>query len=180
MANRIHIFGASGSGTSTLGLHLARALGGSHLDADAYYWHDTDPPFTSKRDAAARVSMIERDIHGKANWVLSGSICSWGEPLLHHFTLAVLLCLDPVLRMARLAERERARYGARILPGGEMHEQYLEFMNWAASYDEAKAPIRSLDLHERWISTLSCPTLRLNSNRPVEALCEDILQLGGE
>ena len=61
-----HIFGASGSGTSTLGATVAAAMGGRFLNADAYYWHQTDPPFTSKRDPAERVSLIERDITGSA------------------------------------------------------------------------------------------------------------------
>ncbi|MBX3705380.1 MAG: hypothetical protein KF911_02015 [Pseudomonadales bacterium] len=176
MAHRVHIFGASGSGTSTLGAHLAQMIGGLHLDTDSYYWHETDPPFTQKRNPAERVSMIERDINGVASWVLSGSICSWGDPLLHHFTLALFLYLDPAIRMARIAERERERYGPRIQPGAEMHEQHLKFMEWAGSYDYAKAPIRSFDLHERWMLELRCPIIRLDSNRPVEELCYEILQ----
>ncbi|WP_136069100.1 ATP-binding protein [Modicisalibacter radicis] len=175
MAHRIHIFGASGSGTSTLGANLAKEIGGCHLDTDSYYWHKTDPPYTHKREPSERVAMIERDIQGKEHWVLSGSICSWGDPLLHHFTLAVFLYLDPAVRMARIAERERARYGNRLLPGGDMHGQHLEFMDWAASYDHAKAPIRSLDLHERWMSGLTCPVLRLNSDSRVEELCDEIV-----
>lgn len=176
MAHRIHIFGASGSGTSTLGARLARKIGGVHLDTDSCYWQKTQPPFTQKRNPDERISMIERDTRGTENWVLSGSICGWGDPLLHHFTLAVFLHLDPALRMARLAERERERYGASILAGGELHAQHLEFIEWAASYDRAKAPIRSLDLHERWMSRLSCPVIRLDSVAPVGELCDDVLQ----
>ncbi|MBX3707729.1 MAG: hypothetical protein KF911_13950 [Pseudomonadales bacterium] len=176
MTHRIHIFGASGTGTSTLGAHLAREIGGLHLDTDSYYWLETDPPFTLKRDPADRVSMIERGIDGIADWVLSGSICSWGDPLLHRFTLVVFLHLDPGVRMARIADRERERYGSRILAGADMHEQHLEFMAWASSYDYAKAPTRSFDLHERWMVKLHCPIVRLTSDRPVEELCDAVLQ----
>lgn len=176
MAHRIHIFGASGSGASTLGAHLARKIGGLHLDTDSYYWQETDPPFTQKRNPAERISMIERDVLGVTNWVLSGSISNWGDALLHRFTLAVFLYLDPAIRMARIAARERERYGSRILPGGEMRQQHLEFMEWAGSYDFAKAPIRSFDLHERWMLELSCPIIRLDSDRPVGELCDAVLQ----
>lgn len=41
----IHITGASGSGTTTLGRALAQALGWRYLDADRYYWLPTSPPF---------------------------------------------------------------------------------------------------------------------------------------
>jgi hypothetical protein len=152
-----------------------RGIGGRFLDTDAYYWLDTDPPFTSKREPSDRVAMIERDIQGETDWVLSGSICSWGDPLLHHFTVAVFLRLDSALRMARIHERERQRYGERIAPGGDMRAAHLEFMDWARSYDHAEAPIRSLDLHERWMRQLDCPIIRLDSAGPVDELCDEVL-----
>jgi hypothetical protein len=46
---------------------------GIHLDTDSYYWLPTDPPFTQKRDPAARIALIERDVSDAPNWVLSGS-----------------------------------------------------------------------------------------------------------
>ncbi len=175
MSSRIHVFGASGVGSSTLGHRLATATGALHLDTDDYYWIDTDPPFTTKRDPEARVALIERDIEGVSSWVLSGSICSWGDPLLDRFTLAVFLYLDPGIRMARLLARERRRYGSRILPGGDMHPQHLDFMAWARSYDDARPPIRSLELHERWMSCLECPIMRMDSERPAGELVDEIL-----
>jgi len=172
----VHVFGASGSGTTTLGKELALRIGGMHLDTDFYYWEDTDPPFTDKRDPKDRVEMILRDIEGIENWVLSGSICSWGDPLLDRFNLAVFLRLDPTIRMDRLRERESLRHGPRIQPGGDMHRQHLDFLEWAESYDSAKAPIRSLDLHNRWMKRLDCPVLELNSTKPVGELCDQICE----
>jgi adenylate kinase family enzyme len=167
---RIHVFGASGSGTTTLGRALSAALEVPFLDSDDYYWLPTEPPFMTKREPADRVALIEGDITGQQNWVLSGSLCSWGEPLLHHFTLAVFLTLAPTLRMQRLAAREALRYGARIAAGGDLRARHLEFMEWAASYDSARAPTRSLDLHESWWPRLACPVLRLDSALPVTDL----------
>lgn len=172
---RVHLFGASGSGTTTLGRRVAAAIGGCHLDTDAYYWLATDPPFTSKRDPAERVAMIERDVRDLDDWVLSGSLCSWGDPLLERFTLAVFLHLDRDVRMARLAAREAARYGTRILPGGDLRAQHVAFLAWARSYDDAVAPVRSRDLHERWMARLPCPVLRLDAALPVDALCDAVL-----
>jgi adenylate kinase family enzyme len=85
MSHRIQIFGASGSGTTTLGRHLAKELGGIHLDADDYYWLRANPPFTDKHDSAERVALIEHDVRTEPSWILSGSICSWGDPLLDRF-----------------------------------------------------------------------------------------------
>ncbi len=176
MSCGVHIFGASGSGTTTLGKTLSLRMGGKHLDTDSYYWQDTDPPYTRKRDPKDRVAMILRDVEGVENWVLSGSICSWGDPLLQRFNLAVFLRLDPSVRMARLRSRESLRYGSRILAGGDMHQQHLDFLAWAESYDSAKAPIRSLDLHGGWMKQLDCPVLELDSAIPVEELCDQVFE----
>ncbi|MEM9623897.1 MAG: AAA family ATPase [Pseudomonadota bacterium] len=175
MSIRLHTFGASGSGTTTLGRRLADRISGRHLDTDAYYWYATDPPFTRKREPAERVEMIRSDTSGVDNWVLSGSICSWGDPLLASFTLAVFVVLDPDTRMRRLALRERDRYGPRILPGGDMYAQHLEFMTWARSYDKALPPTRSRRLHEAWLQQLSCPVVRVDAAQPIDAQVELVL-----
>jgi hypothetical protein len=39
---RIHILGASGTGTTTLGKALADRLNCPHFDADRFYWLPTD------------------------------------------------------------------------------------------------------------------------------------------
>ena len=176
MANRIHIFGASGSGVTTLGSNLSEQVNGKFLDTDTYYWQDSDPPYQHKNSPENRVAMIERDISDADNWVLSGSLCSWGQPLLHKFSLVVFLHLPNALRMARILSREQERYGSRIKPGGDMYDKHVKFMNWASSYDEAKAPIRSLDMHETWMTQLACPVIRLDSSVQVGDLCDLVLQ----
>ena len=178
MARRIHIFGASGSGTTTLGIALGEALQVRHLDTDRYYWKLTDPPFTEKNDPSERVRLIESEIAELGSWVLSGSLCGWGDPLIQHFTLAVFLKSSPSVRMARLRARESQRYGDRILAAGDMHRQYVEFMAWAQSYDSASTSVRSLVLHEQWMKRLGCPVLHLDSDRPVEALVEEVTKCG--
>jgi len=174
-AKRIHIFGASGSGTTTLGREIAQQISGAHLDTDHYYWVKTDPPFVDKRHPDKRIELIQQDIQGKKNWVLSGSICSWGDPLLVSFTLAVFVRLDANTRMQRLVKREKERHGARIEPGGDMHKAHLDFMNWARSYDLAKAPTRSLDLHRSWAKRLNCPVIEVDSTEKPERLARRVL-----
>jgi hypothetical protein len=81
--------------------------------------------------------------------------------------------------MDRLRYREHLRYGPRIQPGGDMHRQHLEFMEWAKSYDTSKAPVRSLDLHNSWIRRLDCPVMELDSTNSVEELCDRICRQAG-
>lgn len=171
----IHILGASGSGTTTLGAALSTATGFAHLDTDDYYWLPTEPPYTTPRPAETRVAMLKADLAGVQDWVLSGSALKWGRPLEPLFDLVVFLKLDPKLRMARIVARERLRYGDRIAPGGDMHEQSQAFLAWAAAYDDAGPEQRSLAGHEAFLAGCIAPVLRLNSDQPVERLVEAVL-----
>jgi adenylate kinase family enzyme len=175
VGHRIHVFGASGSGTTTLGKSVASALGSRFLDTDTFYWYPTDPPFTQKREPAERVAMIERAVAGVDDWVLSGSLCGWGDPLIDRFTLVVFLQLSPDVRLARLAAREGQRYGDRIEPGGDLHEAHEAFLAWARLYDTSGPSVRSLALHEGWLPRLACPVLRLDAARPVAELRDVVL-----
>jgi adenylate kinase family enzyme len=151
---RIHITGASGTGTTTLGLALARELSVAHFDADDYYWLPTQPPYREKRAPAERVRLLRRDM-GDA-WVLSGSVSGWGDPLIPRFTAVVFLWVPKELRLERLRRREERE---NIPP-----DDREEFLAWAAAYDEAGMEQRSRTLHEKWLAALACPVIRLEGN----------------
>ena len=59
---RIHIFGASGTGTTTLGKSLAKRLDIPHLDTDDYYWGNTKIPYTEKRSFEQRIEILKIDL----------------------------------------------------------------------------------------------------------------------
>ena len=91
MTKRIHITGASGAGTTTLGKHLANALRCAHFDSDDFHWLPTDPPFQTKRDIPERIRLLQDSLNGNDAWVLSGSLVGWGDPLIPGFTAVVLV-----------------------------------------------------------------------------------------
>ena len=172
---RIHLFGASGSGTTTLGQAVAKRTRMPFFDVDSYYWKQTDPPFAEKRPIDERVAALEQDIDDARGWVLSGSMCGWGDLLIPRFSLAVFIHLDPTVRMQRLSNRERGRYGDRIGPGGDMQNIHREFMEWAVQYDSAELDMRSFKLHQEWIRALPCPVLRLDSNNSLDVLTDKVI-----
>jgi adenylate kinase family enzyme len=173
---RIHILGASGTGTTTLGAALADSLGCIHADADTFYWLPTDPPFTTPRPPEARLALLLSRIKKATSWVFSGSAISWAMPLERLYDLVVFLRLDPVLRMERLRRREIADYGARIEPGGDMELASRQFFEWAAAYDSASLEqVRSLATHELWLSKQRCPVQRLDAAAPVKDLVGAVL-----
>ena len=168
MIHRIHILGASGSGTTTLGRALAERLQGPHFDTDDYFWVPTDPPYTQRRERSERAQLLMDDVTAHAAWVVSGSLCGWGDMVIPLFELVVYLAIPHDRRMARLRQRELARFGERILPGGDMYEQSQEFLAWAASYDEGGLDIRSRRLHEEWLGILPCPILCFEGEYSIE------------
>ena len=172
---RIHILGASGSGTTTLGAALAEALSLPHEDADAYFWLPTEPPFTTVRPPEERVALLSPCLPADGDWIFTGSATGWGASLEPRFTLVVFVRLDPKIRMERLRTREFVRYGARVEPGGDLEASSRAFLGWATSYDEGGLDQRSLATHEAWLRSIACPALRLDSSAPISDLVTAVL-----
>jgi hypothetical protein len=155
---RIHITGASGSGTSTLGAALAAELHGTHLEADHYYWLPTTPPFTHKRLPPERLALLLADLgRARAPAVLAGSAMGWGAELEDGFDLIVFLYLAADLRVERLRRREAERLG-HVDPA---------FLAWAAQYDAGPPEGRSLARHRAWLAARRCPVLELHGDLSV-------------
>lgn len=97
MANsNIHIFGVSGSGTSTLGEHIATQFDYAFMDTDDYYWKPTNPHYKKARPISERLTLMNDDA------MISDSLFSWSNSLIPKFTLAVRLVTDSAIRLERL------------------------------------------------------------------------------
>jgi adenylate kinase family enzyme len=175
MRERLLILGASGSGTSTLGREIAASQGIALFDADDFFWESTDPPFQRIRERAERERLLTGALSPGKRWVLTGSICGWGDVLIPLLDLAVFVVTPRTLRLERLRERERHRFGERLSPGGDMRHQYRAFLTWAARYDEGPIEMRSRRLHEQWLKQLVCPVVRVDGSRPIEMLHDQIV-----
>jgi adenylate kinase family enzyme len=172
---RIHILGASGSGTSTLGAALAWRLGLPHTDSDSVYWLPTDPPYTTPRPTEERQALLLRNLPIDGRWVFSGAATKWAAPLEPHYDLVVFLQLEHAVRMDRLRRREAARYGNRILSGGDMAIANAAFILWAEAYDTAGSLRRGLATHKSWLADQPAPVLHLDSRAPVDELVAAVL-----
>lgn len=158
----IHIFGASGSGTSTLGKKICLELGYKFMDTDDYFWLPTNPKFTTKRNIEERLAMMKTDIQNAENVVISGSLVDWEDELIPLFTMAIRLTTATDIRIDRLTKREQAEFGARIEVGGDMFVNHQEFIAWAKSYDTGDLTIRSKAKHDEWQKSLPCKLIELN------------------
>ncbi len=170
--SRVHLLGASGSGTTTLGRALAEELQFEFLDTDSFFWLTSDPPYRQRRELSERRRLLDTELRRSERWVLSGSLCGWGDVFTPFFDLVVYLSAPTEIRLQRLAHRELARFGAaRLGPGGDMHEQHREFLDWARRYDDGDEG-RSKRRHDEWLECLpdSCKIVRLSGTAPVPEL----------
>lgn len=177
MKKCIHIFGASGSGTSTLGKAISERYSHSRLDTDNYFWMPTDPPFTVKREKNERIEMLLHDIEKSEKCVVSGSLCDWGDVFIPKFDLCIWIQTSTAVRIDRLKNREFSHFGKRILPGGDMYENHTDFINWEKTYDTADSTQRSFAMHNEWSQKLTCPLIILNGEKPVEQLLKEMEQI---
>lgn len=155
-------------------------MGWPAFDTDDFYWLPTDPPFQHKRPPAVRVELLRAALAPHENWVLAGSLCSWGDPIVPLFDIVVLLEIDAAVRLQRLRDRELSRFGAeRIAHGGDRHAQYVVFMEWAARYETGGMEVRSRFVHDAWIRQLPSRVrvLRLDSSQPVDRLVAAVVEV---
>ncbi|HEY8890211.1 MAG TPA: hypothetical protein VIM70_08130 [Clostridium sp.] len=80
-------------------------------------------------------------------------------------------------KINRLIQREKPIYGEDIEPGGKKYNQFLEFIEWASQYDDGGIDIRSKALHQEWLSSLTCPIVRLEGDLSVQERVNSILKV---
>jgi adenylate kinase family enzyme len=175
LLKRIHIFGAAGSGTTTLASALSAKYGHCHFDTDDFYWLPTDPPYQQARPRVDRRALLANALAETESWVISGSLCGWGDPFVSRFELVVFLVVPVEERLVRLRAREIVRYAREaIASGGRLHKADVEFLDWAQCYDNGGLDMRSRALHEWWIQRLRLPVFRLDGNKRVHTLLGEI------
>ena len=126
---KILLFGASGSGATTLGKEIEKVTDFVHLDVDDYYWKKTMPPFQEKISLNERNENLRVDFIKNNNVIISGSMVSWGKEWETSFDLAVFIHLNNDIRMERLKKREFERYGEKLLTDEKQSKLQKHFWN---------------------------------------------------
>ena len=163
---RIHILGAPGAGVTSLGKMLAERLGIPHFDTDDFHWFTDDAlPYRRRRNPEHRRLLLGQALSSGDSWVLSGALCGWGDVFIPQFNAVIWLWAPVEIRLARIRERERLRYGAdRLAAGGDLHVVFEKFLRWAADYDADTGNIRGRARELEWLGALPCPVLLCNAD----------------
>lgn len=173
---RIHIFGASGSGVTTLGKALSEQLNIEYFDSDDFFWLKTEVPFTEKQNPEIRNTTVSDILHTTDSWIFGGSIIHWGENIFPPFDLVIFLYLPPQIRMERLRKREFERYGEEITVNPERAVKSEEFLEWAKDYDhDTGIANRTLNAHREWLTGIDVPLLEISGDYPVSDKIKVIL-----
>ena len=84
---------------------------------------------------------------------------NYGEAVLPYYKAAVLVEVPRDIRLQRVKARSYAKFGERMLPGGDLYESEKRFFDMVAARPE--------DYAERWLAGLEIPLLRVDGTRPV-------------
>ncbi|MHA7848469.1 AAA family ATPase [Serratia sp. D1N4] len=170
--NKIHIMGASGSGTTSIAARLSKITNYQHIDTDDIYWHNTTPPFTVAREYLERQQRLLTALNANKQWILSGSLCGWGDRFIPYFDLVVYVYVKNDVRIERIRKRELARYGEAISPGGEYYEKSQSFIEWASAYDTSTEISRNAYKHKKWLESVECPVVEITNHTE----CDDAVK----
>lgn len=172
---KIQIIGGSGTGKSTLAKCISEKANMKWIDTDRYLWKDES--FTENNSIEIRKQLYQKDMEEGGSCVVSGSVFSWCPEGFNDRDLLVFLSLDEQMRMERLRKREIQRNGLSEMWLDENGHYTNEFLEWCKTYgteqDKTMAGTYAEQAYQIEIS--KSPVLKLDSSRPVEVLCSEIL-----
>lgn len=132
---RVLISGGPGAGCTSTAKLIGAELGTQVFDSDTFFHKPTDPPFQEQYSPDERRQLLSVALEASSDWILSGSIATWGLDLPPiHF--GAFLDTAKEERLRRLELRERERFGSRIDVGGDLHTENTDFMEWASAYED--------------------------------------------
>lgn len=155
------ICGMNGSGKSTLGRALAENLGWRFIDNEDLYFQKTDPerPYATVRTQSEVEALLLAEVQGDDCFVFAAVRGNYGEAVQPYYNAAVLVEVPRSVRLERVKARSMAKFGTRMLPGGDLYESEKRFYDLIAARPE--------DYATRWLDGVDIPVLRVDGTKPV-------------
>ena len=155
------ICGMNGSSKSTLGRALAEHLGWRFIDNEDLYFPKTDPnhPYAVERTQAEVERLLLEEVRRDDHFVFAAVRGNYGEAVLPYYKAAVLVEVPRDIRLQRVRGRSYRKFGARMMPGGDLYESEKRFYDLIAARPE--------DYATRWLETMEIPLFRVDGTRPV-------------
>ena len=93
----------------------------------------------------------------------------YGDKLISSLDCAVLIDVPRQVRLQRVRDRSYQKFGARILPGGDLYEKENAWFSLVDSRPE--------DYAARWVESLACPVLRVDGALPAAQNVDYLLSI---
>lgn len=187
MIQGIAIFGLNGGGKSTLTHALAKQLDCFEMDMEDYYFPEqkvsriralennaasyTEPldklPFSNPKTKNQVQSAIIEHIKAHPRFIISGVTMNWSDEILSRIDIAFWVQTPLEERLKRIQAREEKRFGARVLDGGDMFEQQMEFRKVVENRDSKAV--------EECARKLACPVIVIDGTLSVIHNLEKII-----
>ena len=187
MIQGIAIFGLNGGGKSTLTHALAKQIDYFEMDVEDYYFPEQSEsrkwalennsvidteylgelPFSNPRTKSEVQSAIMEDIKTHPKFILSGVTMNWRDEILSCIDIAFWVQTPLEERLKRIQEREEKRFGARVLAGGDMFTQQMEFRKVVENRDSKAV--------EECVKKFTCPVITLDGTLSVMENLEKII-----
>ncbi len=106
--------------------------------------------------------MLFHAIKVHENFVFAAVKGDYGEAIYPFFQYAVLIDTPKDIRVQRVKKRSFQKFGNRMLPGGDLHEQEEKFFEFVTSRPESTV--------EEWIQLLSCLIEELTEQNPLKKM----------
>ncbi len=171
----IHIMGASGSGTTSLGEYLAKKLDFEVIESDYYKWEQTIPEFQIMRKKEESDRLLIDKIKSSKDLIISGSLHS-NPVTFPYIDLIIYLKCPTKIRMERILKRDKELGRNSLESDGEVKENFLGFLYLAKNYNKLGEDKRSKRSQKIVIKESHAPVIYVNTNKEISILHENILK----
>ena len=154
------VFGAPGSGVSTLCKNLSKALNFQYVSLrNRCEPPDSGDPISINNQELAK---LHRQLRETKGYIVDGSPCQ-SDFSTREMDGIIYLMTPRVQRLQRIRDRELAAQGERILEEGcKEFKIFNRFMYWVSQFDQAGIDRESKILHQKFLNSISTPILRAN------------------
>lgn len=174
----IQITGASGSGKTFLGKKLSKVLNCNFVDTDdiLWIWDNNIQPYTLALSDEESCKILKQILLSNDSTIASGMFYPWSLSLIPMFDLLIIIETSKEIRKKRIIEREFEMYGNRFKKGGDMYEQFNQYLNWAMTYDTSGDKLGSKKETDIWAKKFRCEILYIDGSKSIEEKINIVLE----
>lgn len=112
--------------------------------------------------------MLASIVNNDNDFVLASVTGRFGDEFISHLKSAIYIEVPREIRLKRVYERSYALFGEKCREGGVFYEHVKSFHEFCELRDEKTV--------EHWLSTVSCPIVRVDGTLPIDDNVELIVQ----